>query len=250
MTEDAPCGVWRALAATWPPAALHRVGPWTLREGRGAGSRVSAATAERPVTVTEVVQAEAAMRAMGQTPLFRVAPGEDALDEMLAQTGYVLFDPVAVYAARLPLPDAPGGAGGAYAIWPPLQVQSDIWRAGGIGAERQAVMARAPGPKAALLVRSGDRPAGAAFVALDGQVAVLHAVEVLAPLRRSGAGRALLLAGARWAGRQGADWLALAVTRANAPARALYAGLGLCEVGGYHYRAAPAVAPPADPAAL
>ena len=29
------------IDGTWPAAAYHRLGPWTLREGRGGGSRVS-----------------------------------------------------------------------------------------------------------------------------------------------------------------------------------------------------------------
>ncbi|MGR3758198.1 MAG: GNAT family N-acetyltransferase [Tranquillimonas sp.] len=240
MTGGGPCGLWPALDATWPPAGLHRVGPWTLREGRGGGSRVSTATADRPATEADVAQAEAGMRAMGQAPLFRIGPGQDALDALLAARGYEMFDPVVIYAADLPLPGGPDAEGGSHAVWPPLGIQSDIWREGGIGAERQAIMARAPGPKAAILGRRADRPAGTAFVAIREGVAVLHAVEVRAELRRCGVGRGLVLAAARWAARQGADRLALAVTRANAPARALYAGLGFHEAGGYHYRAAPA----------
>ena len=40
----------------------------------------------------------------------------------------------------------------------------------------------------------------------------------------------------RW---NGADRLALAVTEANASARALYAGLGFRKAGEYHYRRSP-----------
>ena len=46
-------------------------------------------------------------------------------------------------------------------------------------------------------------------------------------------------AAAAWAAAEGAATLALAVTRANAPARALYARLGLAEAAAYHYRVAP-----------
>ncbi|TMV56955.1 GNAT family N-acetyltransferase, partial [Thioclava sp. BHET1] len=40
--------IFAALDASWPAAALHHAGPWLIREGRGGGKRVSAATAERP----------------------------------------------------------------------------------------------------------------------------------------------------------------------------------------------------------
>ncbi len=46
-------------------------------------------------------------------------------------------------------------------------------------------------------------------------------------------------AAAAWAAAQGAATFALAVHGGNAPARALYAGLGMVEAGRYHYRLAP-----------
>jgi uncharacterized protein (DUF2237 family) len=48
-----------------------------------------------------------------------------------------------------------------------------------------------------------------------------------------------MLSAARWAEAQEAGWIAVAVTEANAPARALYVGLGMAEAARYHYRAAP-----------
>ena len=57
--------------------------------------------------------------------------------------------------------------------------------------------------------------------------------------QRVGLARALMLSAARWAEAQGSRWIAVAVTEANAPARALYAGLGMAEAARYHYRAAP-----------
>jgi GNAT superfamily N-acetyltransferase len=65
---------------------------------------------------------------------------------------------------------------------------------------------------------------------------MIHAVEVRPALRRKGAARQMLNAAAHWAAEQGADRLALAVTEANAGARALYASLGMQPVGQYHYR--------------
>ncbi len=120
----------------------------------------------------------------------------------------------------------------------PLECQAEIWAAGGVGPARLAVMARARGPKTWLLGRAADRPAAAAFVAAHGGVAMLHALEVSPAARRAGLGSAMTRAAARWAADNGAGVLALAVTEANAPARALYAGLGFRESGGYHYRGA------------
>ena len=65
---------------------------------------------------------------------------------------------------------------------------------------------------------------------------MVHAIEVVPAHRRLGAGETLLRGAASFAAGQGCDWLALAVTEANALARALYAKLGMEVVGRYHYR--------------
>ena len=67
---------------------------------------------------------------------------------------------------------------------------------------------------------------------------MLHAQEVAPAFRRQGSAQNILRAAAGWAQGQGADSLYLVVTVANAPARALYAGLGMVEGGRYHYRKA------------
>lgn len=227
-----------ALEATWPPAEARRLGPWTIREGRGGGKRVSAATADGAWTEDDLARAEPAMRALGQGPLFLVRAGEDRLDAALAARGYRHEAPTLFYeapvAALAPYPDAMTG----FAHWPPLAIVSEIWSAAGIGAARQAVMARVAGPHAALLGRTRDRPAGAAFVACAGPIAMVHALEVPQALRRQGTARNLIGRAAQWGAEQGAERLALAVTEANTAARALYESLGMRVAGRYHYREA------------
>lgn len=234
-TSRAPDRVlFAAIDATWPAAEVVRLGPWTLRRGAGGGNRVSAATLDG--TGGDIDAAEAAMRAWGQAPLFMIRPGDEALDRALAARGYTLGDTVAMLGAPVealataePDPMVPIGP-------VPLAIMADIWRQGGIGPARLAVMERVAGPRAFLLGRSGERPAGAGFVASAGGIAMLHALEVAPFARRQGVGAAITAAAARWALGAGADRLALAVTRANAPARALYARLGMTEAVGYHYR--------------
>ena len=60
---------------------------------------------------------------------------------------------------------------------------------------------------------------------------MLHALEVAPFARRQGLGRGMTRAVAAWALAAGAATLALAVTRANAPARALYDRLGMPDGG-------------------
>lgn len=221
------------VTATWPAARVWQVGPVSLRDGQGGGSRASAATVGGAWDEADIAAAEAQMA----RPLFMVRDGEARLDAVLAARGYEVMDPVVGYVAEVaalavvrPPPVT------TFEVWPPLAAQEEIWAEGGIGPARWAVMARAAGPKVSILGRLDDSPAGAAFVGLDQGVAMVHALEVRPRFRRRGLGAHMLRAAAFWAGAQGAGWLALVVTEANAGARALYEELGMQEMGRYHYR--------------
>ena len=229
-----------ALEATWPAASVDdRSAPgWRLRRGDGGGKRVSAASALTPGDVPDIAAAEAAMTAMGQDRLFMLRPGEEALDHALSARGYEVIDPVVIYVgdpARLAALTLPKGVTWVEAR-APLALMKDIWAHGGVGPGRRAVMARCKGPAAMLMARTDTATAGVAFVGVDGDVAMIHAVEVRPELRREGAGRALLAGAAQIAIDNGAPTLALAVTEANEGARALYEGARMTEAARYHYR--------------
>ncbi|MFP4274287.1 MAG: GNAT family N-acetyltransferase [Paracoccaceae bacterium] len=226
--------------ATWPPASLRREGPWAIRDGGGGGKRVSAAIALDPVTDADIASAEAAMIDMEQAPLFRIGPDDAALDALLEARGHARIDPTAIWVAPVALlTDRPLPRVTALTVWEPLQIMREIWAQGGIGPSRQAVMERAPGPKTGLLGRHRDKPAGAGFVAIHGGVAMVHALEILPHQRRQGVGGWMMRAAAFWAAEHGAGEVAALCTEANAGANALYAGLGMRQAGGYHYRIKP-----------
>ena len=236
MTTD----LFEVIDATWPAAAQHLAGAFVVREGRGGGKRVSAASAEGAWTEADIDAAIATHARLGQPALFMIRPGDAALDAALATRGFAVIDPVAVLAAPVaalaaqrPPPIT------AFCLWPPLAIMRDLWAEDGIGPGRQAVMDRAPVPKCAVLGRVDDRAGGAGFVAIHGGVAMLHAFHVTPALRRKGLAQKMLREAAFWAAGQGAQTLALVVTRANAGALALYQGSGMAEVAGYHYRIAP-----------
>jgi len=222
--------VFAALDATWPAAECRALGPFRLRRGAGGGKRVSAASAEGPATSGDIAAAEDGMRAMGQGPLFTLRDGEDALDALLAGRGYRVLDPVTLYAA----PTRSGPDPAPREITPALAA---FWAEGGIGPGRRAVMDRVTGAKAVLALPESETPSAALFVAQGSTGAMLHALHVAPSARRRGLGRALTEAAMHWSCARGADWIALAVTDANAPARALYASLGFRPVGRYWYRA-------------
>ncbi|MBN2759614.1 MAG: GNAT family N-acetyltransferase [Rhodobacteraceae bacterium] len=227
-----PDACFAALAATWPPARIWHQNGWTLRDGAGGGKRVSAATASADA------RAEDLAALMPQGPLAMLRPDQTALDADLAGLGYALEDPTLIYAAPVAdLAEKPPHVS-LFDIWEPLEIMRDIWAEGGIGPDRIAVMDRAAGPKTAFLARLADRVVGCGFCAIHDGVAMLHAVEIAPAYRRQGAARTMLHGAADWAQKQGAAWLALAVTEANVPARALYERAGMQQVARYHYRQA------------
>jgi GNAT superfamily N-acetyltransferase len=236
MSGPDPSRLFDAVEATWPAARLIRQGPILLREGKGGGKRVSAATAEGTVDDAAIATAEEAIREMGQSPLFMVRSGEDALDATLDARGYAVVDPVVLLTASIAhLTDQPVPPVTAFCIWEPLAIMREIWAKGGIGPARIEVMERAA-CKTAVLARWNQRPAGTGFVAVDGPIAMVHAVEVLPEHRRQGVAGWIMRQAAFWAREQGAQTMAVLCTRANTGALRLYSGLGFEPVTGYHYR--------------
>lgn len=223
--------------ATWPPARRTLKGAWTIRDGAGGGKRASATTENFPTTEADVKQAEAEMQALNQPLLFQIRPGDEALDKMLEAHGYRVIDPVNIWAVaidQITRETAPPVSG--FAVWPPLNIMTELWEQGGIAAPRRAVMHRVEGPKTGLLGRTDDTPAGAGFVAIHNDIAMIHALHVDPKLRRMGTGRHMILTAAHWAKAQGANVLSLIVTQGNLAANPLYASLGMQLVGHYHYR--------------
>ncbi len=227
--------LYEVCARTWPAAVETGVGPWTIRAGKEGGQRVSAATLDGDFDVIEL--AENAMRGLGQVPLVMIRDGEEALDAALSERGYVVKDPVNIYVCPIEaLTDLPIPKVTAFTIWEPLHIMRDIWAAGGIGPERVAVMERSTCAKTAVLARLRDKPAGTAYVAIHDQVAMVHALEVLQHQRKQGAAGWLMRSAALWAQGAGATHMSVICTQANTGANALYASLGMTQVGQYHYR--------------
>jgi GNAT superfamily N-acetyltransferase len=222
---------------TWAPAAITSLGPWKLRQGNGGGKRVSAATSDSPVTKADIDLAEAEMRALGQAELFMLRNSADPLDRQLATRGYRIVDPVLMFAApveaiaeieTVPLNAIPSDE--------PLAMMEELWKASGFDAARVNVMRRTLGPKTYLFSRYRDSPAGCAFVAIDENIAMLHALAVTPEFRRDGVARRIMGRAAIWAKQHGARYLSVVTTGENLPARGLFSGIGMQVVGKYHYR--------------
>ena len=228
--------LFAASDATWPAAACHPAGAFTVREGRGGGQRVSSATAEGTWNEADIDAAEEVQRSLDQHPLFMLRPGDEALDAALAARGYAVVDPVNIYSAPVATLQGEVPRLSAFTIWPHLAIMADIWAEGGIGPGRLAVMERAADPKTSILGRVRDRAAGAAFVAIHGQTAMIHALHIVPDQRRQGSAVNMMRIAARWAQDHGAKEFSALVTKANKPANGLYASLGMQVMGEYHYR--------------
>ena len=225
-----------ALEATWPPAEIAEAGGFHLRRGAGGGKRVSAASSPGAWDQAGIDAAIDAMRAWGQPALFQLTGSGGALDQALQDRGFRVVDPTVFYVAPAAELTGDGPVPVAHAPGFIPVLMEEIWDRGGIGPARLAVMERAARPSVRLLGRAGDRPSGVAFVSVDRDIAMIHAIEVRPAQRRKGVARQLIHAGARFALAHDAHWLALAVTEANGPARTLYEALGMRMAGRYHYR--------------
>ncbi|WP_240558614.1 GNAT family N-acetyltransferase [Paracoccus contaminans] len=233
MIAPAIAAAWQA---TWPAADHAQIGGFRVGRGMGGGGRVSAARAIGPWDAADIPAVEGQHAAWDQPPLFSVDDADSALAAALQAQGYQASDPTLIL--HCPVERLAGGAippVTAIEAWPPLAIQRVLWAEAGIGPARQAVMERAYAPKAAILGRIEDRAAGAAFAAVHGPVAMLHALAVLPRWRRKGLGAWMMRRAARFAARHDAAVLVLAVSEANGAARALYDAAGFERLARYHY---------------
>lgn len=227
-----------AFERTWPAAEYRDAGGFRVGRGLGAGGRVGSARAVGDWRAADIDVAAALHEGWDQRALFRAQDDDSRLIAALEAQGFRRENPTAVMETAIAaLTDRPVPPVTAFAIWPPLAIQREIWAAGNIGPARQAVMERVEANRAAILGRIEDRAAGAGFVAAYGGVALLHGLEILPDWRRKGLAGWMVRQAAFWAAEAGADRLALAVSRANEGAVAFYRSLGFREAAGYAYYA-------------
>lgn len=230
----------QAFEATWPAAEYADAGGFRVGRGLGAGGRVSSARALAGWKDGDIPAAVRKHQEWGQRPLFRALDDDDELVAALEAQGFRRENPTAIMeieTARLTDRDLPPVT--AFAVWPPMAIQRDIWAAGNIGPARQAVMERVEMPVTSILGRIEDRAAGAAFAAIHQGIAMVHCVEVLPGWQRKGLAGWMMRQAAFWAAENRAERIGLAVSRANGGAMALYRRLGFREVAGYSYYARP-----------
>jgi ribosomal protein S18 acetylase RimI-like enzyme len=245
---DLVAAVERAALWAWPPREVRFLHGWLLRAG--------GPLAPRRVSSAQTLAFDASDRlaaAIGETEAWYAARGLPAcfqltdvaappgLDAVLAERGYVregeslvmLGDPATAAAADggaveiLHRPRQSALAAMADPLWGDAQRR-----------ERAALLARIRRPHRYGLVTVGGEPAAGGLVVADGALAGLFALRTQPPFRRQGLARRLVAALSAWAREQGAEQLYLQVEAENAPALALYAGLGFAAAYRYGYRKA------------
>ena len=162
------------------------------------------------------------------------------MDQALGNRGYRIIDPVVAYAVPVGELDAvePPGPDVIFCD-SPIPKLAEIWMEDGIDDRRLDLMRRVAGNKTCIVARCDDQPGAAAFVAMHGRTAMVHALYVRPQFRRRGVACGMMAAAAAWSCRRGALSLAIVVTEANSPARELYRSLGMVQYGSYHYRLKP-----------
>ncbi|ERL53300.1 GNAT family N-acetyltransferase [Halomonas huangheensis] len=231
-----------AFEATWPAAEYADAGGFRVGRGLGAGGRVSSARVAEAWQDSDIDAAIALHEHWEQRPVFRVLDSDRQLIAVLEARGFRCENPTLIMAITpaelldrtLPLTETESRS-----IWPPLVAQREIWTAGNIGPTRQAVMERVAEPRTSILGQLDDKVVGTAFAAIDQEVAMVHCVEVRPDWQRLGLASAMMRQAALWADEHGATRLALAVSRANDGAVAMYCRLGFRDVVGYGYYALP-----------
>ena len=230
----------------WPALREVLLDGWVLRFSEGLTRRANSANPLRPVSHADLRACEALYRRLGLPTIFRVLSLNDpAIDERLAETGYTAEGESCVLYA--PIEDIAGGRDpdvklldqpapqwfGAMAV---LQNHSS---------EQAAVYRRIVGqlaiPAAFAALSDEAGTAALAYGALHNGLLCYESVVTDRRRRRQGWGRRIVYALAAWARDQGAVGACLEVEAHNAPARALYAAIGLTrELYRYHYRREPA----------
>lgn len=231
----------------WPAVETQHLGPWQLRFSHGLTLRGNsvAAFAQLPQgpldrALDEVEQRYAAHTLPPCFQLFDHAPAE--LEARLAARGYATQMPTAVQVAacRPPQPRAGSGAVQGSVLLAP----EPAWRQLAIGHSRFAdheagflgFCERLGGrARYALACRAGE-PIGAGLGVLSERWLGIYAMITAPEARRHGAARAVVAALFACARAQGVEQAYLLVEQSNAPALALYAGLGFATVATYRYR--------------
>lgn len=241
---------WRVEEAclnAWPSPRELLVEGYLLRAAGGRSKRQNSVNPLRGSGAPEPAIAAARMiyGRLGQRAIFRIPGIAPQMEPLLAGSGYALVDETCTLYRDLDgLPADPDPSVAVAptpgAAW--LALWDAVNRADAAAAQVfRATVAALVLPRAFAAAAAGEDIGAIAFGVLDRDLLVIESVATAEPLRGRGHGRRAVTALLRWAHGAGARAACLQVVASNAPARALYRGLGFeRELYRYHYRVGPA----------
>jgi GNAT superfamily N-acetyltransferase len=235
--------VEQAGLKAWPALDTELDGSWVLRAAGGYTRRANSIQSLDPADENEVARrlgrAARWYRDRGLPPVFRVTPLTGPATLALLDDGWMAEGHSHIVAMELadtaPAdPDVqllPAAAPEWIAVQQKLQGYDDGKR------ERlRHIVERIRGPARGLVLSIDGEPKASALMAVANGVVITGNVVTSLSARRKGFGRRMMEAGLAWARSAGARRAAHAVEASNAPALALYQGLGYQRLYDYHYR--------------
>ena len=227
----------KLLEDTWPPGEVIHFDNWTIRISNGAGKRASAISLEGVWEEASFIRLKKFLKRLGKSEIFMIYQSGSLFEKELNNRNYQVFDKSCIFEISVSelIKNEPPPIS-MFSIWPPLEIQKQLWNSNGVGWQRQAVMNRANQIKTSILARWDDNPVASAFIAKSGNVAFLHALVVEQNFRRQGVARALIRYAGQWADKNNCARLMVVTTEANSAANSLYTSLKFQLVNKYHYR--------------
>lgn len=241
MEGDLRWRIERACRAAWPPHAEAVLGDWIVPvspDGTRRGNSATPAVSAPGLDAAALARIEAHHREAGRTPQFRL-PGFVPAEIHLALDAAGYAPPSA---ETVTLFSELGRSG---PVSPRIIVRDSAGSHWLAARRRLADPHRDDAPTIALIrvptgfarIEADGAIAALGFVAVSDGIAVLEAIATDPALRRRGHARLLTAALLDWARAAGARHVALQVMADNAPALALYRGLGIDRTAYlYHYR--------------
>jgi ribosomal protein S18 acetylase RimI-like enzyme len=233
--------VEEALLATWPALSTVVDGAWIARMAEGYSGRANSLTVldvrdDREVEA-RLDRIEGLYRDAGLAACVRETPlTPPALLSALRARGYAVEKTTRALVREIGGDRQPAGGieveAASLARW--MKAHAEI---SGAPAPRPLprMLESLAVPCRFLLARRDGRAAALALAACHRDHLAIHSVATAPHARRQGLARALMIAAFAWAAEAGARRASLFVEDGNAPALALYAGLGFAPLYGYRY---------------